>query len=129
MFKKIQKRFRVVAYNNVCYKEHKFVTEPISYFSCRNWIIKNARYDMYIYDIYDIKLNKFEMDYSGLFNDYEKIKNVINNTNNNYIHKEQILNMVFLFKEYWSNKKSFNVTKKYFEELHILVNNKYPLNY
>ena len=129
MFKKFQKRFRVVAYNNVCYKDYKFVSETMNFMNCENWITRNAKHNTYVYDILDIKLNKFDIDYTGLFRDYERIKQIINNKSNKYIHRDQIIKTIFLFKELWTKKRSFNVAKKYFEELHILVNNTFPLNY
>jgi len=123
MKKFLEKRFRVVAYNNRTYKGYKFATQDVfTKKGARTWLVHNADFDRYVYDLLDIKTNKFEINYQPMIDDFEYIKKVIKNKNNTGYHSEYIEKLMFNFKSKWDIRVGKMATKIYFEDLCAVFN-------
>ena len=94
-----EKKYQIVAYNNRMYKGFRYVTFiPMTFIQTKNWITDHGDETRYIYDLYDIKTCKMKYNYSQMLKDYNYIKKVIKNENNNFSHMQPLKEYIFAFK-------------------------------
>lgn len=109
------KKYRVVAYNNRMYKDFRFVDNTIrTLMGAKFWIGEKGDRTRYLYNIYDTKTETLLWDFSELFSDYERVKNIILKTSP--IYSEALMNLIFNFKNKWENLY-YNSISIYFEDL------------
>ena len=134
LYQNLQKRYRIVAYNNRLYPDWKFVNpDTYTMVGVKQWLSKYGKRDRYLYDIYDVKTGELKYDYEKMIIEYLKIRSIFNDEKsiNPILHQESIRKYIFCFKNKWETVFSYVATKPYFEELMILYNNyfdKYDLD-
>jgi len=137
----LQKRYRLVAYNNRLYPDWKFVNpETYTMIGIKSWLAKYGRTDKYLYDIYDVKTGELKYDYEKMILEYLRIRSMFNDEKtlgfnkkklkkikkielNPILHQESLKEYIFCFKHKWEHNLPNIAVKPYFEELMILFNN------
>jgi hypothetical protein len=109
------KRYKVVAYNNRMYKDFRFVDDNLRSLSgAKYWIAQSGDRTRYLYNIYDVETKTLIYDFSEMFSDYERVRNIVQKTSP--IYSESLTNLIFNFKTKWEPEFS-NSISIYFEDL------------
>jgi hypothetical protein len=110
-----QRKYKVVAYNNRMYKDFRFVDDNIRTLAVsKYWIAQYGDRTRYLYNIYDVETKTLVYDFSELFRDYERVRNIILKTTP--IYSDSLMKLIFNFKSKWEPefKNSISI---YFEDL------------
>jgi hypothetical protein len=122
----LQKRYRLVAYNNRLYPDWRFVNNEVyTMIGIKSWLCKYGRRDKYIYDIYDVRTGELRYNYEQMILEYLRIKAMFGNPKslNPVQYQESLREYIFCFKRKWERRFGQSIAKFYFEELMILHNN------